>query len=213
MKLNTPTINKTSLDVMDVGSLESEARLEQVLLTGEGVGLRAPNANVEESALERALLIEAKLEKLGLKDVVLKACDFSAARCSESSFLRAYFKGGRMAGVDFSRSTLHDVVFEDCKLDMANFRFTKLKRVRFVNCIMNETEFQVAELSEVDFESCHLEKVEFAQCKIKQVDVRTSQLYDIRSWQSLKGLIIDPTQLVMIAPELANELGIVVKAE
>ena len=118
-----------------------------------------------------------------------------------------------MAGVDFSRSTLHDVVFEDCKLDMANFRFTKLKRVRFVNCMMNETDFQVAELSEVDFESCHLEKVEFAQCKIKQVDVRTSQLYDIRSWQSLKGLIIDPTQLVMIAPELANELGIVVKAE
>ena len=118
-----------------------------------------------------------------------------------------------MTGVDLSRSTLQDVIFEDCKLDMANFRFSKLKRVKFINCTFSETDFQAAELHEVSFGSCQLGKVEFGQAKIKQVDVRTSELYDIRGWQSLKGLVIDSTQLVMVAPQLANELGIVVKEE
>lgn len=213
MKLSTPTINKATLDAADIGTLKPEARLEQAILSGDGVGLRAPNISIEESVFERALLIEAKLEKLGLRDVELKACDFSAAHCSESSLVRVHFNGGRMTGVDFSRSTLQDVVFEDCKLDMANFRFAKLTRVKFVNCMMNETDFQVAELKEVAFAGCHLEKVEFGQSKIKQVDVRSSQLYDIRGWQSLKGLIVDSTQLVVIAPQLANELGIVIKTD
>jgi uncharacterized protein YjbI with pentapeptide repeats len=118
-----------------------------------------------------------------------------------------------MTGVDLSRSTLKDVVFKDCKLDMANFRFAKLTRVTFISCTLNETDFQAAELSEVVFEDCYLEKVEFGQSKVKQVDARTSQLYDIRGWQSLKGLIIDSTQLVMIAPQLAHELGLIIKAD
>lgn len=211
MKLTNPTINKASLDSTGTDSLQPEARLEQVMISGEGVGLRASNLSIEESVLDRVLLIEAKLEKLSLGDVELKACDFSAAHCSESSLVRVHFNGARMTGVDFSRSTFKDIIFEDCKLDMANFRFAKLTRVKFINCMLNEADFQVAELREVAFESCHLEKVEFGQSKIKQVDVRSSQLYDIRGWQSLKGLVIDSTQLVMVAPQLANELGIVIK--
>lgn len=213
MKLGNPTINKADLDVTDIDSLQPEARLEQVMLSGEGVGLRASNLSIEESVLDRVRLIEAKLEKLSLGDVELKACDFSAAHCSESSLVRVRFNSGRMTGVDFSRSTLKDVVFEDCKLDMANFRFTKLARVKFINCMLHEADFQVAELQEVTFEGCRIEKVEFGQSKIKHVDVRTSQLYDIRGWQSLRGLIIDSTQLVIIAPQLANELGIIIKRD
>jgi hypothetical protein len=52
--------------------MQAEVRLERVRLSGEAVGLRAPNSSIEESMLERALLIEAKLEKLSLSDVELK---------------------------------------------------------------------------------------------------------------------------------------------
>lgn len=213
MKLNSPTIIKNDLDAMDVDQLQSEVSLERTLLSGEGVGLRAANMHIDESVFDRALLVEAKLEKLSLSDVELKACDLSAARCSESSLIRVRFKGVRTTGTDFSRSTLKDVVFEDCKIDMVNFRFAKLTRVRFVDCTLNEADFQAAALQEISFENCHLEKVEFAQATIKQVDARTSQLYDIRGWQSLKGLVIDSTQLVTVAPQLANELGIVIEAD
>ncbi len=113
-----------------------------------------------------------------------------------------------MTGLDLSRSTIKDVIFEDCKLDMANFRYTKFARVRFINCTLLETDFQAAELVDVEFQTSHMEKVEFGHAKVSRVDVRSSQLFDIRGWQSLSGLIIDSTQLVSIAPQLALELGL-----
>lgn len=209
MKLNKPKIIKAALVAADVDQLVTEANLEQVIIAhADASGKQIRNLNLDEVSLERVLLIETRLEKLSLTDAELKACDLSAARCSESSVIRTHIVGGRMTGIDFSRSTIKDVVFEDCKLDMANFRFAKLTRVQFINCMMSETDFQVAELSDVEFQASHLEKVEFGQCKIKDTDARSSELIDIRGWQSLKGMTIDSTQLVMIAPQLAHELGL-----
>jgi uncharacterized protein YjbI with pentapeptide repeats len=212
MKLILPKIPPAaSLDIAEVRQLATEASLTSVRLVGtDASGLRAPNMSIEEAVLEKASLLEARLEKLGLMDVELKACDLSAARCSESSFMRVRIVGGRMTGVDLNQGTLTDVVFEDCKLDMANFRAAKLTRVRFVDCSLVEADFQMAELTDVEFQNCHLEKVEFHQCKLKNVDARTSQLLDIRGWQSLKGLTIDPIQATVIAPQLAAAMGLVI---
>jgi uncharacterized protein YjbI with pentapeptide repeats len=204
--------SRTDLEVIDGKVLVTEARLDQVVLSNvEAISLHASNMNIQETILEKVLFTEAKLEKLSLMDVELLACDLSAATCLESSFIRTHFVGGRMTGIDLSRSTLKDVVFEDCKLDMTNFRFSKLTRVRFINCVMSEADFQVAELTDITFEGSELDKVEFGQCKLKNVDARSSQLFDIRGWQSLKGLTIDSTQLASIAPQLAMELGLIVK--
>jgi uncharacterized protein YjbI with pentapeptide repeats len=213
MKINLPKLPpKAGLEPAELSQLVAEVSLEQVvLLSVDGSGLQARSVSLDESLLEKVTLLEARLEKLGLRDTELHACNLSAARCSESSFVRVRVTGTRMAGIDLSRSTLQDVVFENCKLDMANFRYAKLTRVRFIDCTLDEADFQTAELTDVAFQSCRLEKVEFSQVKIKRADVRTSGLQDIRGWQSLRGLTIDPVQLVTIAPQLAHELGIVVE--
>jgi uncharacterized protein YjbI with pentapeptide repeats len=171
-------------------------------------GLSASGLSFDESILEKVLFGEARLERLGLTDSELLRCDLAAARCTGSSFIRVGVSGTRLAGTDLSRSLIKDVVFEDCKLDMANFRFTKLTRVRFISCTLHETDFQMAELTDVEFQSCQLLKTAFDRCKPRSVDARTSQLHDIRGWQSLRGLTIDPIQLAAVAPELAAELGL-----
>lgn len=214
MKLNQPKLTKAALEPADIGQLQPEASLEQVSIShADASNKQLNNLSLDEVVFERVLLIEARLEKFSLSDGELKACDLSAARCSESSLIRVHIVGGRMTGVDFSRSTIKDVVFEDCKIDMANFRFAKLTRVQFINCQLNETDFQAAELNDVEFQASHLEKTEFGQCKIKNVDVRSSELVDIRGWQFLRGLKIDSTQLVTVAPQLALELGLKVVEE
>jgi uncharacterized protein YjbI with pentapeptide repeats len=212
MKLAKPKITKATLTPADVRRFRPEATLEQVVIIHADLSnKRLKNVSLDEALLERVQAIEAHLEKLSLTDVELKACDFSAARCPESSVVRTHINGGRMTGIDLSRSSIKDVVFEDCKLDMANFRFAKLTRVQFIHCMMSETDFQAAELSEVEFQDSYLEKVEFGQCKIYNVDACSSELVNIRGWQYLKGLTIDPTQLIMVAPQLAFELGLKIK--
>jgi uncharacterized protein YjbI with pentapeptide repeats len=213
MKINFPKLPpRAGLEPIDLSQLVAEVSLEHVLVSGiDASNLRAKSLALDESLLEKVTLAEARLERLGLSDAELKACDFSAARCPENSIIRVRITDSRMTGVDLSRGTLKDVVFENCKLDMANFRFAKLTRVQFIDCILNEADFQRAELKDVAFLSSHLEKVEFSQARIKDVDARTSELVDIRGWQSLRGLTIDPVQLITIAPQLAQELGLAIE--
>ncbi len=213
MKLTLPQLPpQAGLELAQVRQLKTEASLERIMLVHvDATGLRASNLSLDEAILEKVSLIEARLEKLRLSDAELKTCDLSAARCSESSWIRVRARGGRMAGLDLSRSVINDVIFENCKLDMANFRFAKLTRVQFTDCSMRETDFQMAELNDVVFQTSHLEKTEFHQCKLKAVDARSSELVGIRGWQSLKGLTIDSTQLVTIAPQLALDLGLVIQ--
>lgn len=214
MHLKQPKIVIATLEPIDAGQLVAEATFERISLTNvNAAGLLARNLSFDEAVLEKAHFTEARLEKLRLTDTRLISCDLSAAQCSDSSIIRTHCIGGRMTGIDLSRSTIKDVVFENCKLNMANFRFTKLTRVQFINCTLTEADFQAAELSQVEFQGCHLEKTEFAQSKIKRVDMRSSQLIDIRGWQSLHGLTIDSAQLVSIAPQLALELGLIIEDE
>jgi uncharacterized protein YjbI with pentapeptide repeats len=175
--------------------------------------LQAANVSLDECVLERLLLAQAKLEKMRVSDCDFRACDLTAANCSEGSLIRVRFAGGRMTGTDLNRAVIKDVVLTDCKLDMANFRFAKFTRVRFENCILTDTDFQNAELTDVEFASCLLEKTDFNNCKISRVDARGSQLFDIRGWPSLRGLKIDTTQLMTIAPELALALGLQITDE
>lgn len=212
MILSDPKITKSELEPVRLDQLNSEASLERVSLTNlDASNLKATNLSLDEATLEKVQFVEARLEKLSLMDTELKICDISAARCNDSSFIRVRITGGRMTGIDLSRSAIKDVVFENCKLNMANFRFAKLVRVQFINCQLSETDFQAAELNKVEFQTSYLEKAEFGQCKLSEVDVRSSQLLDIRGWHSLKGLVIDSTQLVGIAPQLAMELGLIIK--
>lgn len=200
---------KSSLQSQQAAAIVHEATIEQALfLHTDLVGIKAGNLSFDECILERVLSVGAQLEKLGMSDVLLKNCDLSAAKCAESSWIRVKTDGARMVGTDISQSTIKDVVFEGCKLDMANFRFAKLTRVAFKDCSLAETDFQGAQFAHVTFENCTLTKTEFANCTLKQLDLRTSQLMDIRGWQFLKGAVIDSLQLTNVAPQLAHELGL-----
>lgn len=212
MKVVLPKKPARSFTEPFTNQLQAELRIENAHIELlDAIGVHAENMSIDESVLERVQCVQAKLEKLGLSDVKLQGCDLSAAKCADGSWLRVHVKGGRLTGIDLSNTTLKDVTFEDCKLDLANFRASKLTRVQFIGCHLQETDFQMATLTNVAFTSSELSKVAFSRAVLKQVDARTSQLFDIRGWDSLKGLTLDTSQLMAIAPELANELGLVIE--
>jgi len=213
MKLQAPKIpNKSGLTASTVKQLIAETTIESIWLHDvDASGLIAKSLGIDEAVLEKVVLAGAKLERFSITDAELRGCDLSAAQCPHASILRTHIKGGRLTGIDLSRSMIRDVVFEGCKLDMANFRYATLERVSFVDCMLTETDFQAAELSIVSFATSTLDRVEFGHCRLKDCDVRTSQLLAVRGWQYLKGLSVDSTQLIAIAPQLALELGIIIK--
>lgn len=213
MKILPPQL-PAALEPAEADEFISEATLEGcTFIDADWTGNIAYSVSFDEVTVERSTLVKAKLDTFTARDTIFKNCDFSAADCAEISLQRASLTCGRMTGWDCSKGIFKDVTFENCKLDMTNFRFAKFTRVRFVDCVMTDADFLGAALHEVKFENCLLERTDFNQCKLKAVDLRTSQLTDLKGWQHLKGAIIDNVQLMAAAPYLAGEIGITVLDE
>jgi uncharacterized protein YjbI with pentapeptide repeats len=199
------------LDDCDASSFGDDASLEACRAKSVVFAGSAKALNFDEVVLERPVLVGARIEKMTARDLIIRGGDLSACRAWESSLLRSTLHDCRMTGWDINRGICKDVLFEDCKLDMANFRFVKLTRVTFRRCILTEADFLQAQLHDVQFERCHIERAEFGQATFKNVDFRSSELINIHGWQYCKGVTIDHTQLLSAAPYLAQEIGIIVE--
>lgn len=196
----------------DRAMLVEHAQFERIILRGlDGSNIASQKMKFDETALDRVTLINAAFDGVTMLDTEIRGSELSACIMTGGIFNRVRFSGCRMSGIDLSRASLHNVTFTGCKLDMANFRFAKLDGVKFEDCTLTETDFQVGELANVDFDDCTIERAIFDQCKIRSVDARTSELSQIHGWRYLRGMTIDHTQLVHIAPELASDFGLKVE--
>lgn len=210
MKLASPKLpmqptESSLLAMIDDGELE-DARL----LNEDGSNCNIAALDLSSVLIERVNFTGAHFNRVTMRDLVADASDFSSAHLNSGMVVRAEFTNCRMSGVDFSQTSLHDVVFRGCKLDIANFRQADLRRVLFVDCILVETDFMNAHLTNVEFQSCTMEKTIFIRAACKQVDLRGSQLVQIVGWPGLKGATIDDGQLAAAAPYLAQELGLII---
>ena len=145
MKISLPRIAPQLSDVTLKELLDGDLE-DAVLRDIDATNCFVQSLNMSGVRLEKMTLTAAQLERVGARDFVAKRTDFSAAHMVNGAFNRAEFDNCRMTGVDFSRTSLHDVTFRDCKLDMANFRFADLRRVKFVDCTFVETDFLSATL-------------------------------------------------------------------
>lgn len=213
MKLAAPTIKPVLEEVEDAGELFVQDEL-----------LEGVEAKVCTVATERIIAAEtngcrlhtvdftgAKLEKLTVKDTIISGGSFVACDASDSGWRSTELANARLGGTVFQMSSLKDVKFIGCKLDMVNFRFAKLTRVVFENCTLIDTDFYSAELTDVVFNGCVIDRLQLSGAKLKKVDVTTSELQGVQGFSSMKGIIISPLQLVSLAPYMASELGIVVE--
>ncbi|HUD05844.1 MAG TPA: pentapeptide repeat-containing protein [Candidatus Saccharimonadales bacterium] len=204
---NLTPLNKLSL-------ITHDATLLSIVISGSNLPkVKAKGLVINESALDKVILLEAELEKLGLRDVIFSHGDLTAANCAESSWQRVQVKQTRCSGLKVQSGTFKDVLFESCKLNLANFRFSKIKNVQFIDCNLDESDFYQAELENVQFQNCTLRKTEFSGAKLKHVDLRSSDLIDVLGVSGLAGATIGAAQLISLAPLLANEAHINVKWE
>jgi uncharacterized protein YjbI with pentapeptide repeats len=213
MKIAAPRLNAELVDAQLADLEEDNELIDATIAEQDGTSLVVLGLQLESVVLDKVTLTAAHFERINARDIILKRSEASSSSFSNGAINRALFDNCRMTGVDFNKTNLHDVVFRSCKLDMANFRFSDLRRVQFIDCSFVESDFIGALFYNVSFESCVLERTNFNQVTCKQLDLRTSDLYEISGWASLKGAIIDGVQLASVAPYLAQELGISIRSE
>lgn len=162
----------------------------------------------EGVVLQKCNLTATHVKRFELTDVTAHDCLLFGANWDGVSMHRIEFDKSMMSGIVLSDALAKNIIFKNCKLDLSNFRFSKFQGVKFIDCYLKEADFMGANLKGVMFENCDLDEAEFSGANLDKTDFRTSKIAGMKGTASMKGAIIDTTQLIDLSFPLARDIGI-----
>lgn len=193
------------------GGLDGESDFDTVLFEqAEYDEPRAPDVRFLECALRQVSITGGRLTRARLHTVWSRDMRLTATNLAESNWQDVTVLSSSLAGVQVHGAVLRDVVFSGCKLDSVNFRFAKLTGVIFDHCVLRDVDFLGAELTRCAFPGSQLTRVDLSKVTMDQTDMRAAELGLVIDTDSLRGAIISSGQLALVAPVLAEALGIVI---
>ncbi len=184
-------------------------RLERVSLRGVAFEERtAADLRLEESLLHDVAFDGCEAAGLTLRDVRVEGGSWANLRAVRGSLTRVEARRLRATGTDFAETELRDVVFEDCRLDLASFRFAKLVRVAFRDCRLEEADFHGATFSSVRLERCVLTGANVDGASFSRSELRECELTGLTGAGSLGGVRMPWGDVIQLAGLLAAATGI-----
>jgi uncharacterized protein YjbI with pentapeptide repeats len=175
----------------------------------------APRANelrdaraVSEARLVDVDLSGARLAGLRLTDVVVESGSLANLVAPELSLRRVVVTGARLTGVGWTRGTIADAAFRDCRIDLATFAGTTLERVTFDGCRLAQTDFREALLRSVRFDACDLTGADLGLVRLDGCELRGCVLDGLTGLERLRGAAMPWADVVGNAALFAAALGI-----
>jgi uncharacterized protein YjbI with pentapeptide repeats len=196
------------------GDLDAELDYDSVLFErAEFTDPRGSNARFLDCAFRQVSISDGRLPRASLRAVWLRDVRLTGTFVAESSWQDVTVIGSSLAGVQVFGAVLRRVVFSGCKLDSVNFRASRLIDVTFDRCVLRDVDFGGATLTGCSFPGAELTRVDLSKVTMERTDLRGASLGLVIDSDSLRGAIISPGQLAIVAPVLAETLGIVVDDE
>lgn len=175
-------------------------------------GLDVDTIEVGTCRFERVNVSETRIRHGMFSDALFERCDLANVNAADSSLLNSHFAGCRLTGLSWTNGLLREVLFEDCRMNLAGFRFTRFKPVVvFRNCELGRVNFQNADLTGARFERCDLTGAQFSNAKMTGARFEECTLLDISGVTSFNGAIVKSGDALGLAYTLAGALGITIE--
>jgi uncharacterized protein YjbI with pentapeptide repeats len=166
---------------------------------------KAPNSPYPPDPAEDA----APVTELGdVVDAVVADLDWANRQARRLVARRVELHRCRLTGADLAEAMLTDVLFVECRLDLAGLRMAKLDRVVFRDCRMAECDFYEASLSDVLFEQCELREATVSGVKLERVELRRCDLAGLKGVEALRGARMPWSDVLENGPLFAAALGL-----
>lgn len=213
MKIIRPNVSNDLVKVVDIDPLlDSEDKFENVKLDNTDIsGRRLKSVVIQESFVNKANFMNTNIERFEVRDCTFRDCDFTASGLAASSWHVAEIINARCTGLQLQNSTLRNVMFKGCKIELVNLRFAKVENVIFQDCMIDDIDFYSSMLKNVEFVGCTIENIGFTNARLKNIDLTGSQIISVKGVSGLKGATINLEQLMTLAPYFAQEFGIIIK--
>ena len=196
------------------GTLDRDVRYDTVHFDGQEIEApTATGAKFIESALTSMTFDAGSFRLSRWSDAWMKAVRWLGTDLSGTDWMDVEIVGSIFAGTIAYDAQLRRVNVYESRADSVNLRGAHLQDVSFVDCELSHVDFAGATLIDVTFPGSTIEGATFDNAQCKNVDFRHAhELHLASGYESLKGATITTSQLVSIAPELAQVLGIAVEA-
>lgn len=192
----------------DPAELAPEADLE---------GSEYADLTLEHLALPAALIVECRFA-----GVTAEETDLVGARLVEVEFDRVHLTvvragrgewrdvrvSGRLGAVEAYDAQWRSVRFSNCKVSYANLRSADLVDVEFVGCVIEELDLTAAIARRVRFRDTRVARLNVQHSTLADVDLRGATLEIVDGLANLRGTTISPEQFALLAPLLADHLGL-----
>ncbi|MEV6631787.1 pentapeptide repeat-containing protein [Actinoplanes sp. NPDC051470] len=176
-------------------------------------GVRAEGVEFLQCRFRKARLAGSELDRLRMADCLVETSDLSNLRAKRSAMERVRVTGARLTGLAWNDGVVIDATFTDCKIDLANWRFTRFAAVTFETCNLSRADFGQADLRGATFVDCDLSGAQFDQARMAGCRFRHCELDGVGGITSWAGAIVHPDDLPALSRALAGALGIAISAE
>jgi uncharacterized protein YjbI with pentapeptide repeats len=208
---STPRIDPLVLPALepgDPGALAAAARLdgqrlEHVHLDDDLRGLVLDGCEVsdalgDEVHLDGGRLLESVLDRLNITTLTAKGSVWRDVRVT----------GSRIGAAEWFDVEWRAIELIGCRIGYLNLAGARLQDVRFTDCVLDELYLRAAELRRATFEGCRIGTLSVAEARLEHVDLTGAELGGVDRADGLRGAMLDDPQLAVLAPLLADALGI-----
>ena len=180
---------------------------------GDFTGQDASDARFLECRLQRCCLDGASMRRARLVESMLAECRAASVDLADSVWRESTISGGRMGALTLAGATWAGVRARGCKIGFVSLAGATLEDVVFEACEIGGLDLRAARARSVRFVDCTVDELNVAGCVLSGVDLTGARLRSLIGVESLRGAIISTGQLHDLAPLLASELGIEVRAD
>lgn len=166
-------------------------------------------ANADLEAVRfRGLSADAlDLRSARLREVELDQVNLPVVRAARGQW-RDVRVSGRLGSLEAYEAQWRSVHFVGCKLSFVNLRGAELLDVAFTDCIVEELDLLDARARRVRLRETRVGHLSLREGELRDVDLRGAELESIDGVRHLRGATVSPVQLTLMAPLLADALGI-----
>ncbi len=193
---------------MAVTTIRTGADLDGEQLSGVDIsGVRAGDVRMLECEVADCRMDETKLTGIHVVDSTWVRVAASCLVAPRSSWRDSSIRDSRFGLLDLSSSTLLRLTITDSKIDYLNLRGSTVREVVLTRVNLGEMSLSDASGTSLTLTDCTLQTLELHNGRLAKVDVSTSTVRRIDGLDSLRGVILNLSQVLDLAPSMAKHLG------
>ena len=204
LDLRLPELADTTVGAGPVGGVREGERYADADLSGVDLA----RTSFRECAFERVSLHEADLRGVHLVECRLSAVDAPVLSAPRSSWRTVSWSGSRIGALEAYETTWRNVSVGECKLGYLNARGSTWTDVLLTGCTIDELDLAGATLTRVALPGCRVGTLRLPGSTLTDVDLRDTTLQVVEDLAGLAGAWVSESQLVELAPLLADHLKI-----